>query len=110
MRTSHRSLVSEAPAVPSPAAAFCHSVFCFPFGLRAKPAIRVVVLVAGLAALPFRGGGAGGLAGVSRADGDGHAEAAGLPLTWSETNHVEWKTEIPLRGWSTPVVLGGQVW
>ncbi len=47
--------------------------------------------------------------------GDGHASAqngklAGFPLTWSETNNVRWKTPIPLRGWSTPVVLGNQVW
>ena len=48
--------------------------------------------------------------------GDGHASAPGdtkplgLPLHWSETNNVKWKTEIPYRGWSTPVVLGGQVW
>jgi outer membrane protein assembly factor BamB len=34
----------------------------------------------------------------------------GLPLYWSETSNVTWKTEIPYRGWSTPVVLGGQVW
>jgi outer membrane protein assembly factor BamB len=48
--------------------------------------------------------------------GDGHAsapgatQAAGLPLDWSETNNVRWKVEIPYRGWSTPVVMGGQVW
>jgi len=48
--------------------------------------------------------------------GNGHASApgdtkpVGLPLHWSETNNVKWKTEIPYRGWSTPVVLGGQVW
>jgi len=48
--------------------------------------------------------------------GNGHAAApgdtkpVGLPLHWSETNNVRWKTEIPHRGWSTPVVLGGQVW
>jgi outer membrane protein assembly factor BamB len=48
--------------------------------------------------------------------GDGHVSAKGdtkpigLPLHWSETNHVKWKTEIPLRGWSTPVVMGGQIW
>lgn len=58
------------------------------------------------------------LAGVARADwpefrgptADGQVGAAGLPLTWSETENVKWKTEIPFRGWSTPVVLGGQVW
>jgi outer membrane protein assembly factor BamB len=48
--------------------------------------------------------------------GDGHVSATGeakpigLPLRWSETNNVQWKTEIPFRGWSTPVILGGQVW
>lgn len=48
--------------------------------------------------------------------GDGHVAArndariAGFPLRWSETNNVKWKTAIPHRGWSTPVVLGGQVW
>ncbi|HOX57212.1 MAG TPA: PQQ-binding-like beta-propeller repeat protein [Candidatus Paceibacterota bacterium] len=48
--------------------------------------------------------------------GNGHASAPGdnqshgLPLSWSETNNIKWKTEIPHRGWSTPVVLGGQVW
>ena len=61
---------------------------------------------------------------VARADwpefrgplGDGHVSAPGdtkiigLPLHWSETNNVKWKTEIPFRGWATPVVMGGQVW
>jgi len=42
--------------------------------------------------------------------GDGHATATGLPLHWSETENVKWKTEIPHRGWSTPVIMGGQVW
>ena len=43
---------------------------------------------------------------------DGHVghQAVGLPLDWSETHNVTWRTEIPHRGWSTPVVLGGQVW
>ncbi|MFH0766230.1 MAG: PQQ-binding-like beta-propeller repeat protein, partial [Calditrichota bacterium] len=48
--------------------------------------------------------------------GDGHVSAPGdtkpigLPLHWSETENVKWKTEIPHRGWSTPVVLGNQIW
>lgn len=48
--------------------------------------------------------------------GDGHVSAAsdttplGLPLQWSETENVKWKTEIPFRGWSTPAVLGKQTW
>ncbi|MBM4032629.1 MAG: PQQ-like beta-propeller repeat protein [Planctomycetes bacterium] len=40
----------------------------------------------------------------------GDAKPLGLPLTWSETENVKWKTAVPHRGWSTPVVLGGQVW
>jgi outer membrane protein assembly factor BamB len=40
----------------------------------------------------------------------GDTNTVGLPLHWSETENVTWKTEIPDRGWSTPVVLGGQVW
>jgi len=47
--------------------------------------------------------------------GDGHfptpdGKPAGLPLHWSETNNIKWKTEIPHRGWSTPVILGNQIW
>lgn len=47
---------------------------------------------------------------------NGHVQAPGddtplgLPLHWSEKENVRWKTEIPYRGWSTPVVMGGQVW
>ena len=33
-----------------------------------------------------------------------------MPLEWSETNNVRWKTEIPYHGQSTPVVMGNQVW
>ena len=42
--------------------------------------------------------------------GDGHSDATGLPLTWSETKNVVWKTPIHDRGWSSPVVWGRQVW
>jgi outer membrane protein assembly factor BamB len=48
--------------------------------------------------------------------GNGHVAEAnngapvGLPLTWSETENVRWKTPIPHRGWSTPVVMNGQIW
>ena len=40
----------------------------------------------------------------------GDTKPLGLPLHWSDTENVKWKTEIPFRGWSTPVVMGGQVW
>ncbi len=41
---------------------------------------------------------------------DGHATSTNLPLHWSETNNVTWKTPIPHRGWSTPVILSNQIW
>lgn len=41
---------------------------------------------------------------------DGHAASAGLPLAWSETENVVWKTPIHDRGWSSPVVWENQVW
>ena len=43
-------------------------------------------------------------------DGQGHADVKDLPLTWSETEHVAWKRELPGRGWSSPVISGNQVW
>jgi outer membrane protein assembly factor BamB len=42
--------------------------------------------------------------------GDGVSTSTGLPLTWSETNHVKWKTAIKGRAWSSPVIWGEQVW
>lgn len=42
--------------------------------------------------------------------GQGHSEVTGLPLTWSETENVAWKTAVEGCGWSSPVVLGRQVW
>jgi outer membrane protein assembly factor BamB len=42
--------------------------------------------------------------------GDGHSDTKGLPLTWSETNNVKWKTAIHDKGWSSPVIWGGQIW
>ncbi len=59
---------------------------------------------------------------VARADwpefrgptGDGHVSSKtkplGLPMQWSETENLRWKTEIPEHGWSTPAIMGGQVW
>lgn len=43
-------------------------------------------------------------------DGQGHSDAVRLPLTWSETENIAWKTPIPGLGWSSPVIEGDQVW
>jgi outer membrane protein assembly factor BamB len=42
--------------------------------------------------------------------GTGHSDSTGLPREWSEGKNVAWKTAIHGRGWSSPVVLGTQVW
>ena len=41
---------------------------------------------------------------------DGVSEVASLPLRWSETLNVRWKTPIHGLGWSSPVIWGKQVW
>ena len=41
---------------------------------------------------------------------DGQAGDAKLPETWSESENVSWKTETPLLGLSSPIVLDNQVW
>lgn len=43
------------------------------------------------------------------ADSRGVAASADLPDRWSETENVEWKAEIPGRGWSSPIVWGDRV-
>ena len=78
-----------------------------PYSLRA-----LFVIVAAIAATSaradwpeFRGPYGNGYVAAESA-----TEPIGLPTTWSETESVRWKTAIHDRGWSTPVVLGGQVW
>jgi hypothetical protein len=42
--------------------------------------------------------------------GQGLSGARGVPVRWSEAEHVRWKTPIHDRGWSSPVVWGDQIW
>jgi outer membrane protein assembly factor BamB len=41
---------------------------------------------------------------------DASDQPLGLPIHWSEKENVKWKTPVPHRGWSTPVVMDGQAW
>jgi outer membrane protein assembly factor BamB len=43
-------------------------------------------------------------------DGQGHADARNLPVTWSEQENVAWKTAIPGKGWSTPAISDKCLW
>jgi len=42
--------------------------------------------------------------------GQGHSTERNIPLEWSESRNVAWKTPLPGTGWSSPVVAGGKVW
>lgn len=42
--------------------------------------------------------------------GQGHSTEVGLPVEWSESRNVLWKTSVAGDGWSSPVVAGGRVW
>lgn len=42
--------------------------------------------------------------------GQGRAVASGLPMVWSETENIRWKTAIPGEGHSSPVISGNQLW
>src|SRR5438874_7918705 len=41
---------------------------------------------------------------------DGHSSAKGLPVSWSEKENIRWKTPIPGKAWSSPVLWGKQIW
>src|SRR5262249_24014294 len=43
-------------------------------------------------------------------DGQGHSAEQGLPLEWSESDNVAWKTPLPGLGWSSPVIRGRLIW
>ena len=43
-------------------------------------------------------------------EGQGHTAVTGLPITWSETENVVWKTATPGEGHSSPVISGNQIW
>lgn len=70
--------------------------------------------VAGLLALLFASIGPAAQAGdwpqFRGPTGQGHATARDLPLEWSESRNIVWKTPVPGVGWSSPAVGGGRVW
>ena len=42
--------------------------------------------------------------------GQGHSAEQGIPIEWSESQNVVWKTPVDGLGWSSPVVVDGRVW
>jgi outer membrane protein assembly factor BamB len=43
-------------------------------------------------------------------EGTGISATGSVPLVWGEGRHVAWKSAIHGRAWSSPVILGNQVW
>lgn len=45
------------------------------------------------------------------ANGDGKSDARGIPVDFGEgSQHIQWKTAIHGKGWSSPVIWGNQIW
>ena len=43
--------------------------------------------------------------------GNGHSNATNVPTKWSDdSKNVGWKTDIPGLGWSSPCVIGNEIW
>lgn len=64
--------------------------------------LTVIISATALAATPwpeFRG-----------PAGDGVSADSALPVTWSEAEGISWKTPIPGKAWSSPVIWDGPVW
>jgi outer membrane protein assembly factor BamB len=42
--------------------------------------------------------------------GQGHSADDRVPTDWSKPKNIVWKQEIPGKGWSSPIVVGGKVY
>ena len=42
--------------------------------------------------------------------GEGHSDAKGVPIEWSEQKNVVWKVPLPGSGWSSPVLAAGKLY
>ena len=40
----------------------------------------------------------------------GHADTTRMPLNWSEQENVVWKTKVPGKAWSSPVIWGDRIY
>jgi len=79
--------------------------------MRKHPWVGAVGVAAALAAslVPVAGRGPSDWPQFRGPGSAGVADGSTLPLTWSTTQNVAWVTEIPGRGWSSPVIWGPRV-
>ncbi|HJO05495.1 MAG TPA: PQQ-binding-like beta-propeller repeat protein [Acidobacteriota bacterium] len=78
-----------------------------------RPAILMLGMI-GLSQIATAGGGslqseADNWPGFLGPTGTPVADNSGLPTSWSRAENVEWSTEIPGTGWSSPIVWGNRV-
>ena len=83
--------------------------FCnFDFAIRHfHSTIAPLILVVGFLTTVARAGDSPQFRGPG---GEGHSIETNLPVTWSETENIRWKTDIEGLGWSTPSIEGSQIW
>ena len=67
-------------------------------------------VVASVAAVPPDSATAGDWPQFRGPDRQGHSTETGLATTWSATENVVWKSEVPGNGWSSPVVVDGKIY
>lgn len=41
---------------------------------------------------------------------NGYSDSKNIPINWNDSTNVTWKTAIPGRGWSSPVILNNKIW
>ena len=75
--------------------------------MKRSQVINVAVLLLALGTSPVEGEDWPQFRGPT---GQGHSTERGLPVEWSESKNIVWKTPVPGRGWSSPVVADGRVW
>ena len=74
-----------------------------------SPALRSLLCSSSLLLLLTSSGLSAPWPGWRGADGSGISSETDLPLTWNATTNVKWKTALPERGNSTPVVHGDRI-
>ena len=43
-------------------------------------------------------------------NGQGVVYESKVPTEWSETKNIAWRSELPGRGWSSPLIIGNNIW
>jgi outer membrane protein assembly factor BamB len=73
---------------------------------------RLAVLLAALVASQnqLRSAAAGDWPEFRGPTGQGHASATNVPIHWSATGNVVWKSALPGEGWSSPVLAEGRLY